>query len=120
VFLVRTNDLQLLLIINSFEFMYAININPEDVHKTLSKHILADGYDITFDLDRSHGATIYDAKSDTEILDLFTCFASVPLGYNHPKMLGDALFKDRLLRAALNNLSNSDVYTVEFAQFVDT
>lgn len=100
--------------------MYAININPEDVHKTLSKHILADGYDITFDLDRSHGATIYDAKSDTEILDLFTCFASVPLGYNHPKMLGDALFKDRLLRAALNNLSNSDVYTVEFAQFVDT
>lgn len=100
--------------------MYKLDISPSEVHETLSKHILADGYGITFDLDRSQGTIIYDSRNDRELLDLFTCFASVPLGYNHPKMLGDELFKNRLQKAALNNLSNSDVYTVEFAQFVDT
>lgn len=100
--------------------MYSINIDPKKVHETLSKHILADGYDITFDLDKSQGAIIYDSKYDRELLDMFTCFASVPLGYNHPKMLNDSAFQKSLLKAAINNPSNSDVYTVEYAQFVET
>lgn len=100
--------------------MYSIKVDPKDVHKTLSKHILADGYDMTFDLDKSQGSIIYDSKYERELLDLFTCFASVPLGYNHPKMVGDASFQHSLMKAALNNPSNSDVYTVEYAQFVET
>lgn len=100
--------------------MYSISVTPDKVHQTLAKHILADGYDITFDMARSHGVTIYDAKYERELLDFFTCFASVPLGYNHPKMTGDPAFTTSLLNAALTNPSNSDVYTVEYAHFVQT
>jgi len=100
--------------------MYQIAVRPEEVHNTLANYILADGYDMTFDMERSHGVTIYDSKHGRELLDFFTCFASVPLGYNHPKMINDAAFTDSLLRAAVTNPSNSDVYTVEYAQFVKT
>jgi L-lysine 6-transaminase len=100
--------------------MYKLSVAPAEVHRTLGRHILADGYDMTFDMARSSGVTIYDSKYDRKLLDFFTCFASVPLGYNHPKMTGDEAFTQSLLRAALTNPSNSDVYTLEYAQFVDT
>lgn len=100
--------------------MYQIAVAPEEVHNTLANYILADGYDMTFDMERSHGVTIFDSKHQRELLDFFTCFASVPLGYNHPKMVEDQAFMSSLLRAAVTNPSNSDVYTVEYAQFVKT
>ena len=100
--------------------MYKLNIDPTEVHQTLGKHILADGFDLTFDLEKSKGVYIYDAKNKKKLLDFFTCFASVPLGYNHPKMLEDEAFKENLLLAALTNPSNSDIYTTQYAQFVDT
>lgn len=100
--------------------MYQIAVTPEEVHETLAHYILADGYDMTFDMERSRGVTIYDSKHERELLDFFTCFASVPLGYNHPKMVNDEAFTTSLLRAAITNPSNSDVYTVEYAQFVKT
>ncbi|MEC3880873.1 L-lysine 6-transaminase [Parapedobacter sp. 10938] len=99
---------------------YQIAVTPEEVHHILANYILADGYDMTFDMARSHGVTIYDSKHERELLDFFTCFASVPLGYNHPKMVNDTAFTNSLLRAAVTNPSNSDVYTVEYAQFVKT
>jgi L-lysine 6-transaminase len=95
-------------------------ITPQNVQATLSKHILADGFDLTFDMEKSQGVHIYDAKNNRTLLDFFTCFASVPLGYNHPKMLGDEAFKKNLMLAALTNPSNSDIYTEQYAQFVDT
>ena len=100
--------------------MYKLHIAPTEVHQTLGKHILADGFDLTFDLEKSKGVYIYDAKNKKKLLDFFTCFASVPLGYNHPKMLEDEAFKENLLLAALTNPSNSDIYTTQYAQFVDT
>lgn len=100
--------------------MYQLPISPENVQKTLSKHVLADGFDLTFDMEKSQGVHIYDSKNKRTLLDFFTCFASVPLGYNHPKMLGDEAFKKSLLLAALTNPSNSDIYTTEYAQFLDT
>lgn len=100
--------------------MYKLTIPPGEVNEVLSKHILADGYDITYDIDKSQGAYLYDAKHDRTLLDFFTCFASVPLGYNHPKMVNDEGFKHNLLAAAMANPSNSDVYTQQYAQFVDT
>lgn len=63
---------------------------------------------------------LYDAKYNREMLDFFTCFASLPLGYNHPKMLDDEAFKEDLLLAALANPSNSAIYTTLYAKFVDT
>jgi L-lysine 6-transaminase len=100
--------------------MYKLSISPNQVNKTLSKHILADGFDLTFDMEKSNGVYIYDSKHDRTLLDFFTCFASVPLGYNHPKMLNDEEFKKNLMLAALTNPSNSDIYTTQYAQFVET
>ncbi len=95
-------------------------INPSDVQATLSKHILADGYDLVFDMEKSNGVWMYDSKNQKKYLDFFTCFASVPLGYNHPKMLADEQFKKDLMLAALTNPSNSDIYTTQYAHFVET
>jgi len=100
--------------------MYHLTIPPENVQSTLTRHILADGFDLTFDMEKSKGVYIYDAKYKRRLLDFFTCFASVPLGYNHPKMTEDEEFKKNLLLAALTNPSNSDIYTEQYAQFVAT
>jgi L-lysine 6-transaminase len=100
--------------------MYNLLVSPENVQASLNKHILADGFDLTFDMEKSKGVYIYDAKYKRTLLDFFTCFASVPLGYNHPKMVDDEAFKKNLMMAAMTNPSNSDIYTTQYAQFVDT
>ena len=100
--------------------MYDINISPQNVKETLQRHVLADGFDLTFDMEKSSGVHIYDSKYDRTLLDFFTCFASVPLGYNHPKMLNDEAFKKNLMLAALTNPSNSDIHTTQYAQFIET
>lgn len=100
--------------------MYQLTVPANRVNESLSKHILADGFDLTYDMEKSQGAYIYDSKYERTLLDFFTCFASVPLGYNHPKMVNDESFKKNLLLAAMANPSNSDVYTQQYAQFVET
>jgi L-lysine 6-transaminase len=100
--------------------MYNVLVSPENVQASLQKHILADGFDLTFDMEKSQGVYIYDAKYNRSLLDFFTCFASVPLGYNHPKMVNDEAFKKNLLLAALTNPSNSDIYTTQYAHFIET
>ncbi|RXF70713.1 L-lysine 6-transaminase [Arcticibacter tournemirensis] len=100
--------------------MYQLSVEAENVHQVLGKHILADGYDLVFDMEKSSGVYMYDSKHNRNMLDFFTCFASVPLGYNHPKMLGDEAFKKNLMLAALSNPSNSDIYTQQYAEFVAT
>jgi len=94
-------------------------LNPKDVHPTLGKHMLIDGYEIVFDLEKSKGIHIYDALEGKTYLDFFTCFATSPVGYNHPKMTTPE-FKEKLARVAVNKPSNSDVYSLEMAEFVDT
>ena len=94
-------------------------IGPENVHSTLSRHMLLDGFDIVFDPKKSRGSRIYDARRGRWYLDFFTFFASSPVGYNHPKLTTPE-FLDRLARAALHKPSNSDIFTVEMAEFVDT
>ena len=93
-------------------------IHANSVHETLSRHQLADGYPMVFDLERSHGSWLVDAKSGKEYLDAFTCFASWPVGYNHPR-LKDPAFRAELQRAATMNPSNADLYTREMADFVE-
>lgn len=100
--------------------MYNLPVSPKDVQEVLSKHVLADGYDLTFDMERSAGVYLYDAKHERFLLDFFTGFATMPLGYNHPKMADDEAFKKNLLLAALANPSNSELYTVQYAQFLKT
>lgn len=90
---------------------------PADVHEVLSRWILADGLPLVYDATRSHDAFVVDARTGQEYLDLFSFFASMPVGHNHPR-LSDSGFLERLLRAALVKPSNSDVYTQAMADFV--
>jgi L-lysine 6-transaminase len=90
------------------------------VHASLARHMLVDGFDIVLDLAASHGSTLVDARDGTTYLDLFTFFGSSALGMNHPGLTKDPGFRARLLEAAFNKPSNSDIYTVAMARFVET
>jgi L-lysine 6-transaminase len=81
--------------------------------------MLADGYDQILDLDRSHGSWIVDARDGREYVDLFTFYAAMPLGLNHPKMNTDEVIR-HLGHVALNKPTNSDIYTTVMAEFVET
>ncbi len=93
-------------------------IDPKQVHETLGRYQLVDGFPMVIDQEGSHGPWLRDAKSGKEYFDAFTCFASWPVGYNHP-MLHEAAFETELLRAARTKLANSDLYTQDMAAFVD-
>ncbi len=95
------------------------SVQPEQVHSILKKHMLADGFSIVLDLQRSHGSRIVDEISGDTYLDLFTFFASSALGMNHERLNSDEV-KNELTLAAINKPSNSDIYTTLMADFVDT
>jgi L-lysine 6-transaminase len=96
-----------------------VDIAPADVRSTLARHLLIDGYELVLDLDRSLGSTLLDARDGTQYLDLFTFFASSALGMNHPALTTDDAVAE-LGHVAANKPSNSDVYTVPLARFVET
>lgn len=94
-------------------------LDPKDVHKTLSKYMLADGFDLVLDLKKSYGCRVYDSKSKKNFLDGFSFFASAPLGCNHPKLTTKE-FINKIGNVSINKPTNSDLYTVEMAEFVDS
>jgi L-lysine 6-transaminase len=100
--------------------MNAYSVEADAIHSTLGRYLLTDGFHIAIDLERSHGSWIVDAGSGREILDFYSYFATLPVGHNHPAMAGDEEFMAALTRAALANPSNSDIYTAEYAAFVDS
>ena len=79
--------------------------------------MLADGMSPIIDLERSHGSWLVDGNTGKEYLDLFSMYASMSVGYNHPYVLDNI---DRLTRASINKPANSDIYSPEMAEFVDT
>ncbi len=94
-------------------------ISPDKVHEVLRKHMLADGFDIVLDLKNSRGTYLADQKTGDQYLDFFSFFASSAVGMNHPK-INTPEVKEEILEAALNKPSNSDIFTVPMAEFVDT
>ena len=94
-------------------------MGPALVHETLGRHILVDALPLVFDLEKSQGSFVVDARSGERYLDFFTFFASLPIGFNHPSLLTPR-WKERLLRAALHKPSSSDSYTEDMASFVET
>jgi len=92
-------------------------IDARNVHATIGKHMLADGMDQVIDLKKSHGSWLVDARDGKPYLDLFSMFASMPVGYNHPTLLEN---RERIAAAALNKITNSDIYSTQMAEFVDT
>ena len=95
-------------------------VEPGNVRAVLARSILADGLDLVLDLEGSAGSWLVDARDGRRYLDMFTFFASSALGMNHPDLAGDTVFRAELAQAAINKPSNSDVYTVPMARFVDT
>ncbi len=98
-----------------YEFM----ISPEDVRRVIGSRMLADGLDMVLDLEKSKGVRLYDSSKDRFLLDFFGFFASNPVGVNHPG-LSDPDFLEDLRMASLTKVTNSDIYTRQMAEFVDT
>lgn len=94
-------------------------VSPETVHHVLAQSMMVDGFEMVLDLQQSKGAWLYDSRQQRQVLDFFTFVASAPIGANHPKMWSDKPFLDKLLYAAIANPSNSDIYSVEMAEFVE-
>lgn len=96
-----------------------VHVAPREVHPTLGRHMLADGFDIVLDLAKSHGAWMHDSLSGRDLLDFFTHFSSYPLGYHHPKLWTPS-FREAILASAMMKPANSDLYTTDMAEFVET
>ncbi|GAB1372592.1 L-lysine 6-transaminase [Candidatus Kapaibacterium sp.] len=103
--------------INSYLPKYYVP--AENVIQELGKYMLADGFDFVLDLYESNGSYFMDARNQKKYLDFFTCFASMPIGMNHPKLLQDD-FIQYIGKTSINKPSNSDVYSSEMATFVKT
>ena len=94
-------------------------VQPGEVFEVLGRHILVDAFDLVLDLKNSAGCYLQDARNGRRCLDCFSFVASSALGINHPKMRTPE-FLEKLTRVALTKVSNSDMYTPEMAEFVDT
>ena len=92
-------------------------MKPSDIRKVIGSSILADGMSPIIDLEKSHGSWLVDKVTGKEYLDLFSMFASLSVGYNHPYVLEQS---ERLKVAAINKPTNSDVYSLELAEFMET
>ncbi len=90
-----------------------------DAIAKIGKYMLADGFDMIVDLDKSKGCRLVDKKSGKSYLDFFSFFASSPVGLNHPDML-EKDFLNHLAKVAVNKPSSSDFYTEEMGDFVET
>ena len=94
-------------------------VEADAVLHELGKYMLADGFEIVYDVSKSHGVYLHDAITGKDYLDFFTCFASNPIGLNHPKMT-DPAFIEYLGKISVNKPSNSDLYSEAMASFVKT
>jgi L-lysine 6-transaminase len=94
-------------------------LNPSDVFPILKRHLLVDGFDMVVDLRKSQGHYLHDSLNNRKYLDLFGFFATMPLSHNHPD-LNNAAFREKIGHIALYKPSNSDFYTTDMAEFIDT
>ena len=85
----------------------------------LERHILMDGFRIVFDLEKSRGSYIHDASTGNRLIDFYGFFGSVPVGFNHPHF-DDPAVQEELLAASRTKVANSDVYSEQYAAFVET
>ena len=93
-----------------------MRIEATRVREILGRHILADGYDPIIDLAKSHGSWIVDERDGSEYLDMFSMYASGSIGYNHERIIAN---KELLMKVSLFKPTLSDIYTTEYADFLD-
>jgi L-lysine 6-transaminase len=97
-----------------------VHVPPDDVHERLGEHLLIDGFRLVLDVESGHGSWLVDARDGTEYLDMYTFFASAPLGSNPPGMVDDPEFMALLGRVAASKPANPDMYSTHLAEFVET
>jgi L-lysine 6-transaminase len=100
--------------------MSEVHVPPSEVHERLAEHLLVDGFRLVLDVERSHGSWLVDARDGREFLDLYTHFASAPLGANPPGIVDDPGFMALLAKVAASKPANPDMYTAHLAEFVET
>jgi L-lysine 6-transaminase len=96
------------------------NVPAGEVHERLGEHLLIDGFRLVLDVEASHGSWLVDARDGTEYLDMYTFFASAPLGSNPPGIVEDPAFMALLGRIAASKPANPDMYSTHLAEFVET
>ena len=85
----------------------------------LEKHLVTDGLKLVIDTQNSRGSRIVDAVSGRSIIDLYSFFASMPVGFQHPHFRHPAV-EAELLAAAKVKVANSDIYSTQLASFLKT
>ncbi|MGY6025069.1 L-lysine 6-transaminase [Streptomyces spinosirectus] len=95
-------------------------VHPDEVHERLGRHVLTDGFKLVLDPLASRGSWLVDARTGEKFLDLYSFFASAPLGLNAPGIVDDPEFMTLLAQVAANKPANPDVYTTHYAEFVET
>lgn len=96
------------------------HVSPAEVHEVLSRHVLTDGFKLVLDLEHSRGSRLVDARTGVPYLDLYTFFASAPLGLNPAGLVDDPAFLARLTMISANKPANPDIYSSAYAEFVET
>ena len=91
----------------------------DEVRGRLARHVLTDGLQLILDLRKSSGSWVVDARTGERYLDMYTFFASAPLGINPAGLADDPVFLAQLTEAAMNKPTNPDIYTGHYADFVD-
>jgi len=79
--------------------------------------MLTDGFDIIFDNEQSEGSWFIDKRNGRRYIDLFSFFASSPVGFNHQRIRESS---EKLGKIAKHKPTNSDIYTETYAEFVQT
>ncbi|MDN5798050.1 MAG: L-lysine 6-transaminase [Intrasporangium sp.] len=97
-----------------------MRVQPAQVHEVLAKHLLTDGFKLVFDTSKSRDSWLVDARTGQSYLDLYTFFASAPLGSNPSGIVDDPEFQTLLAEVASNKPANSDIYTTHLAEFTET
>lgn len=83
----------------------------------LKNYILADGFHVVVDVQKSHDAWIVDQETGKEYLDCYSQFASQALGWNHKSLVESA---DYINKTCLHKLANPDMYCQVYSEFVET
>jgi L-lysine 6-transaminase len=96
------------------------HLQPAEVHAVLARHVLTDGMKLVLDLRRSRGSRLIDAQTGKRYLDMYTFFASAPLGFNPPGIVDDPTFMAELAEIAANKPANPDMYSTAYGEFVET
>ena len=97
----------------------AFAVPPRRVVVELEKHLVTDGFKLVIDTQKSRGSRIVDAVTGGSLIDLYSFFASMPVGFQHPHFRLPEV-EAELLAAAKVKVTNSDIYSTQLATFVKT